>query len=57
MDLVPREFNKIWNIFIKPLIICGDDYTPAWSGVMRAVNEFFGEKIKVVGNQQWWVKL
>ena len=38
-------------------IICGDDYTPAWSGVMRAVNEFFGEKIKVVGNQQWWVKL
>lgn len=38
-------------------ILCGDDYTSGWPGVMKAVNEFFGEKINVVGHQQWWVKL
>jgi predicted O-methyltransferase YrrM len=37
-------------------IICGDDYTDGWPGVKKAVNEFFGNKITVIGRQQWMVK-
>jgi predicted O-methyltransferase YrrM len=38
-------------------IICGDDFTPGWPGVVKAVKEVFGDKINVVGNQQWWIKI
>lgn len=39
-------------------IICGDDYIEGWPGVIRAVNEIFGqENVNVVGTQQWWVKV
>ena len=37
-------------------IICGDDYIGGWPGVIQGVNEVFGNKIKTVGNQQWWFK-
>jgi predicted O-methyltransferase YrrM len=37
-------------------IICGDDYIGGWPGVIQAVNELFGNKVNVVGGQQWWVK-
>lgn len=37
-------------------IICGDDYIAGWPGVVIAVNEIFGNKVNVVGNQQWWLK-
>lgn len=37
-------------------IICGDDYIWGWPGVVQAVNEIFGDKINVVGKQQWWLK-
>lgn len=37
-------------------IICGDDYTPGWPGVVNAVNEVFENQVNVVGNQQWWIK-
>lgn len=38
-------------------VICGDDYVTGWPGVVQAVNEVFGDKINVVGGQQWWIKL
>ena len=38
-------------------IICGDDYTIGWPGVMSAVNEMFDDKVNVVGDQQWWVNI
>jgi predicted O-methyltransferase YrrM len=37
-------------------IICGDDYTPGWPGVVKAVNEVFENRVNVVGHQQWWIK-
>lgn len=37
-------------------IICGDDYIAGWPGVVQAVNEIFGDKVNLVGNQQWWLK-
>jgi hypothetical protein len=37
-------------------IICGDDYTRGWPGVVLAVNEIFGDNVNIVGNQQWWLK-
>jgi predicted O-methyltransferase YrrM len=37
-------------------IICGDDYISGWIGVVMAVNEIFGNKVNVVGGQQWWIK-
>ena len=37
-------------------IICGDDYTRGWPGVVMAVNEIFGDNVNIVGNQQWWLK-
>lgn len=36
-------------------IICGDDYIAGWPGVVKAVNEIFGNKINIVGGQQWWM--
>lgn len=38
-------------------VICGDDYVRRWEGVIRAVNEIFGEKMHKVGTQQWYVIL
>ena len=35
-------------------IICGHDYSTGWPGVMRAVNERFGSKVKVVGTI-WYI--
>lgn len=37
-------------------IICGDDYIAGWPGVVMAVDEIFGNKVNVVGGQQWWLK-
>ena len=38
-------------------VICGDDYVQGWSGVIKAVDEVFGDKVNLVGGQQWWVKM
>lgn len=38
-------------------VICGDDYVKGWPGVIRAVDEIFGDNVNIVGNQQWWVKI
>lgn len=35
-------------------IIAGHDYEPAWSGVMQAVNEAFGDRVKVYKNSTVW---
>jgi predicted O-methyltransferase YrrM len=37
-------------------IICGDDYVDGWPGVIKAVDEVLGDKINIVGYQQWWIK-
>jgi predicted O-methyltransferase YrrM len=42
----------------KSGIICGDDYVLGWPGVIKAVNEIFGEEnINTIGHQQWWIKI
>ena len=48
-----------WITKVKPGgIICGDDYINGWPDVIRAVNEVFSKnKISIIGNQQWYVKL
>lgn len=52
------EDIKHWLPKVKEKgVICGDDYINGWPGVIQAVNEIFGDKVNVVGNQQWWVKL
>jgi len=38
-------------------VICGDDYINGWIGVVKAVDEIFGNKVNLVGSQQWWVKI
>ena len=35
-------------------VICGDDYIDGWPGVVKAVNEIFAAKIKIIGRQQWY---
>ena len=59
-----HEYEYVKNDIISWLpkvkkggIICGDDYIDGWPGVIQAVNEVFGENVKIVGNQQWWVKI
>lgn len=34
-------------------IICGDDYTAGWQGVVDAVNEILGD-VSLIGYQQWF---
>jgi predicted O-methyltransferase YrrM len=36
-------------------VICGDDYHVNWPGVIKAVNEVFGNKVKIIGGYQWLV--
>ena len=36
-------------------VICGDDYHPGWPGVVEAVNEIFGDSVKIVGTTQWFI--
>lgn len=38
-------------------ILCGDDYINGWPGVIKAVDEVFGNDVNVLGKQQWWVKI
>jgi hypothetical protein len=38
-------------------IIGGDDYHPAWFGVVKAVDEIFGDKVQKDLLQAWYVKL
>jgi hypothetical protein len=37
-------------------LVCGHDYSPAWPGVMQAVNEVFGTRVKTAGSI-WYVEL
>lgn len=36
--------------------ICGDDYFHDFPGVIRAVNEIFGDKVKKFGKRQWLIR-
>jgi predicted O-methyltransferase YrrM len=56
-ELVLDDINHWLPKVKKGGIICGDDYILGWPGVMRAVNEIFENKVNIIGNQQWWVKL
>lgn len=38
-------------------IICGDDYEGYWHGVNKAVDEIFGDKVKVINKRVWYVEL
>lgn len=44
-----------WITSAKKLI-CGHDYSPAWPGVMQAVNETFGHHVQTVGTI-WYVEI
>ncbi|MDB5387661.1 MAG: hypothetical protein JWM11_3307 [Planctomycetaceae bacterium] len=47
---------QAWRALVKPGgLICGHDYWPPDPGVMRAVNEVFGQEFEVVTNTRlWW---
>ncbi len=58
-----HEYHPVKNDILSWLpkvkkggVICGDDYTPGWPGVVQAVNEIFENNVNKVGHQQWWVK-
>jgi predicted O-methyltransferase YrrM len=58
-----HEYHPVKNDILSWLpkvkkggIICGDDYTAGWPGVVQAVNEIFENNVNKVGHQQWWVK-
>ena len=56
-----HDYNSVKNdiLFWKDKarkIICGDDYRD-WEEVSKAVNEVFGEKVKVLNNRIWYVEL
>lgn len=52
-----KEDILSWHPKVKPGgVICGDDYISGWPGVVQAVNELFGNKINIIGKQQWWLK-
>lgn len=38
------------------MVICGDDYDENWPGVRDAVNEIFGDRVKVEG-RLWYVEI
>jgi hypothetical protein len=38
-------------------IMCGDDYTHAWPGVLKAVQEVFGDGVQFSPPDQWWVQI
>lgn len=45
------------SLELRPRIICGDDYTPGWFGVQKAVDECltFGSGVTKFGpNGFWW---
>ena len=37
--------------------MCGDDYTHAWPGVLKAVQEVFGDRVQFSPPDQWWVQI
>ena len=37
--------------------ICGDDYSPGWQGVVKAVDEHFRDQVNTAETNQWFVKL
>jgi len=56
-EFVLSDINSWLPKVKKGGIICGDDFTPGWAGVVKAVTEVFEGRINKVGNQQWWVKI
>ena len=36
-------------------VLCGDDYIRGWDGVIQAVDEAFGDNVRIAGKQQWWI--
>lgn len=38
-------------------VLCGDDYIRGWDGVIQAVDEVFGDRVRRAGKQQWWVEV
>lgn len=53
-DSVKRDIENYERFATK--IICGDDYSERWNGVIKAVNERYGDKVKVTNNL-WYVIL
>jgi hypothetical protein len=53
---VKKDVQSWYPKVKKGGFICGDDYTRGWPGVVKAVDELLGEGVKVIGNQQWWIK-
>ena len=53
-ESVKQDILSWKNKVKKGGILCGDDYIGGWPGVVKAVNECFGNKINRVGKQQWF---
>lgn len=41
----------------KDGILCGDDYTTQFPGVVQAVNEVFGTAVRSQGYCDWWIRI
>jgi hypothetical protein len=63
---VLADLNAWWPILDQGGIMCGDDYCEYWSGVIKAVNEFFWDRAEVrtaqfqnpdgqAPSDYWWV--
>ena len=55
-DSVKKDIETWYPKVKKGGILCGDDYTSGWAGVIKAVDEFFVNKPIVIGHQQWMVQ-
>ncbi len=53
-ESVKRDLVNYGHLAHK--VLCGDDYDENWPGVRQAVNEVFGDRVKVYG-RVWYVTL
>lgn len=52
---VKHDIEAWWPKVKNGGVLCGDDYIIGWDGVIQAVDEAFGDNVKRVAGQQWYV--
>jgi hypothetical protein len=53
---VLKDINLWYPKVKKGGIICGDDYCSDWNSVIKAVDDFFGNRVVFIENKHWWVE-
>lgn len=52
-----KQDIMLWKSKVKKDgYLCGDDYSPTWNGVIKAVDELLPER-KIIASTQWLIKL